>query len=130
MRASPDLFRWNALHGRNLNDPYGRFFIQLALLWLRKSLKGWSRHSCLLTYFRPKSLNPVSGNPTIRRRLPHWKKDGAIYWITFRLDDAIPRGKRRGLQNARMLRIKNRQGYWLHKGGASRFSVCITTEGR
>jgi putative transposase len=28
-----------------------------------------------------------------RRRLPHWKVDGAIYWITFRLADSIPREK-------------------------------------
>ena len=26
-----------------------------------------------------------------RRRLPHWTMEGAIYWITFRLADAIPR---------------------------------------
>lgn len=28
-----------------------------------------------------------------QRRLPHWKVDGAIYWITFRLADSIPREK-------------------------------------
>lgn len=28
-----------------------------------------------------------------RRNLPHWKKDGAIYWITFRLADSIPQDK-------------------------------------
>jgi len=28
-----------------------------------------------------------------KRRLPHWKVDGAIYWITFRLADSIPREK-------------------------------------
>lgn len=27
------------------------------------------------------------------RNLPHWKKPGAIYWITFRLADSIPQGK-------------------------------------
>jgi len=30
-----------------------------------------------------------------RRRLPHWRKDGSIYWITFRLADAIPQDKLR-----------------------------------
>ena len=29
--------------------------------------------------------------PKTRRRLPHWKCDGAIYWVTFRLADSIPR---------------------------------------
>lgn len=27
------------------------------------------------------------------RNLPHWKKEGAIYWITFRLADSIPQPK-------------------------------------
>lgn len=28
-----------------------------------------------------------------RRNLPHWTQEGAIYWITFRLADALPRSK-------------------------------------
>jgi REP element-mobilizing transposase RayT len=28
-----------------------------------------------------------------QRNLPHWKIDGAIYWITFRLFDSLPQGK-------------------------------------
>ncbi len=46
-----------------------------------KSLKRWSRHSCLLIDIKPKSQNPVTGHATSRRRLPHSKRDGAIYWI-------------------------------------------------
>ena len=25
-----------------------------------------------------------------RRNLPHWRQDGATYFVTFRLDDALP----------------------------------------
>ena len=71
-----------------------------------KSSKRWSRHSCLLTYIKPNPHYPVSGHATTRRRLPHWKKDGAIYWITFRLADAIPRDKRRAVQEGRKLWLK------------------------
>lgn len=28
-----------------------------------------------------------------RRNLPHWKRDGAIYWITFRMADSLPQTK-------------------------------------
>ena len=42
----------------------------------------WSGHSCLLTYLNPEPRNPVSGHTKTRRRHLHWKKEGAIYWIT------------------------------------------------
>lgn len=28
-----------------------------------------------------------------RRNLPHWKREGAIYWMTFRMADSLPAGK-------------------------------------
>ena len=55
---------------------------------------------------------PVSGNPTTRRRLPHSKKDGAIYWITFRLADAIPRDRHRAFQKTRKLWLKRHPEPW------------------
>ena len=36
-----------------------------------------------------------------RRRLPHWQKDGSIYWITFRLADAVPQDKLRAWKQER-----------------------------
>ena len=54
----------------------------------------------------------MSGRATTRRRLPHWKKDGAIYWITFRLVDAIPRDKRYVFQEARKLWLKRHPEPW------------------
>ena len=47
---------------------------------------------------RPSSSSALT---TTRRRLPHWKKDGSIYWITFRLADAIPQDKRRAWKRER-----------------------------
>src|SRR3954471_19771718 len=46
----------------------------------------WGRHSCLPSAaggnFRPMPDGDVSKT---RRRLPHWRLDGATYFITFRL---------------------------------------------
>ena len=49
---------------------------------------------------------------TTRRRLPHWKKDGSIYWITFRLADAIPQDKLRAWQEERDLWLKHHPEPW------------------
>jgi REP element-mobilizing transposase RayT len=35
------------------------------------------------------------------RHLPHWRQDGATYFVTFRLDDALPQAKIRELQEMR-----------------------------
>jgi putative transposase len=35
------------------------------------------------------------------RHLPHWRQDGATYFVTFRLDDALPQVKVRELQEMR-----------------------------
>lgn len=42
------------------------------------------------------SLTQVS-----RRNLPHWRRDGAIYWVTFRLADSLPQSKLAQLRNER-----------------------------
>ena len=39
---------------------------------------------------------------TYTRHMPHWRQDGATYFVTFRLADAIPENRRRelyGLKN-------------------------------
>jgi len=38
---------------------------------------------------------------TTRRNLPHWRRGGAIYWVCFRLADALPQPKLRAWQDAR-----------------------------
>lgn len=44
----------------------------------------------------PSAIPPSSSALTVtRRRLPHWKMNGSVYWITFRLADAIPQDKLR-----------------------------------
>ena len=35
------------------------------------------------------------------RRLPHWRQEGATYFVTFRLDDALPQAATRRLQAER-----------------------------
>ena len=95
-----------------------------------KSLKRWSRHSCLLIYSKPKSQNAVSGHAKTHRRLHPWKKDGAVYWITFRLADAIHSDKHRAFQEARKLWLQRNPEYRLYKGGASLSSVCIPGKGQ
>ncbi len=54
----------------------------------------------------------MSGNAATRRRLPHRKIDGAIYWITFRLADAIPRDTHRDFQRSRNLWLKRHTEPW------------------
>ena len=76
-----------------------------------EGLKGWSGHSCLLTYLIPKPYNPLSGHVTTRCRLPHRKKEGAIYRITSRLAVAIPRDNRRVFQVARKPWVKRNYEY-------------------
>jgi REP element-mobilizing transposase RayT len=48
-------------------------------------------------------LSASSSNETTktRRDLPHWKKDGAIYWITFRMADSLPQEKLRAWKEER-----------------------------
>jgi len=42
-----------------------------------------------------------------RRNLPHWTKEGAIYWITFRLADSLPREK--------LNQWKAKRDYWISR---------------
>ena len=70
------------------------------------------------------------GTPKLAAVFTHWKKDGAVYWITFRLADAIPRDKRRAFQEARKLWLKRHPEYWFYSGGASLSSVCIPAKGQ
>lgn len=43
-------------------------------------------------------LKPVT---VYRRSLPHWRQDGATYFVTFRLQDSIPASKILEWQNQR-----------------------------
>jgi virulence-associated protein VapD len=36
-------------------------------------------------------FNPYADIRQTKNRLPHWQQQGAVYFITFRLADAIPR---------------------------------------
>lgn len=43
----------------------------------------------------PQAGMPVSLSLThvTRRNLPHWRREGAVYWVTFRLADSLPQNK-------------------------------------
>ena len=40
------------------------------------------------------------------RHLPHWRQDGATYFVTFRLADSLP--------EAKLTEIKNLRAWWEH----------------
>jgi type I restriction enzyme R subunit len=43
----------------------------------------------------------VSLTHVSRRNLPHWRREGAIYWVTFRLADSLPQTKLSQLRTER-----------------------------
>ena len=47
----------------------------------------------------------VSPTVVTRRNLPHWRRDGALYSITFRLADALPQ--------ARLVQLREEKEVWL-----------------
>jgi hypothetical protein len=46
-------------------------------------------------------LDPERPVHIYRRHLPHWRQDGATYFVTFRQQDALPQTKLRDLQQLR-----------------------------
>lgn len=49
-----------------------------------------------------RGLDPHLPVTMYRRHLPHWRQDGATYFVTFRLADALPQEKRQELQRWRL----------------------------
>ena len=39
-------------------------------------------------------FNPYADIRQTENRLPHWQQDGVVYFVTFRLADAVPSGLR------------------------------------
>jgi len=46
-------------------------------------------------------LHPDRSLNVYLRHLPHWRQDGATYFVTFRLDDSLPQAKLRELETVR-----------------------------
>ena len=46
-------------------------------------------------------LDPAKPLSVYRRNLPHWRQDGATYFVTFRLADSVPLDKVRQWRNER-----------------------------
>jgi REP element-mobilizing transposase RayT len=54
----------------------------------------------------------VSLTQVSRRNLPHWRRDGAIYWVTFRLADSLPQAKLAELRNERTAWLQENPEPW------------------
>lgn len=56
---------------------------------------------------------PRFGEVTIRNRgrLPHWEKDGAAYFITFRLSDSLPKSVLDRIESERQSIVKTAHGF-------------------
>lgn len=58
------------------------------------------------------AYDPRAETEKHRRRLPHWTQEGATYWVTFRLADALPQEKLRAWQAERDIWMKHHPKPW------------------
>jgi len=49
----------------------------------------------------------VSLTYVTRRNLPHWRRDGSVYWVTFRLADSLPQTK--------LAELRSEKAAWLQR---------------
>ncbi len=82
-----------------------------------ESLKAHFKQKVEQTFLSASSSKPqieTSVLPIIktRRHLPHWKKDGAIYWITFRMADSLPQEKLKSWKAEREVWCRNHPQPW------------------
>ncbi len=57
----------------------------------------------------PPGFRGLDPNKRVRiytRHLPHWRQEGATYFVTFRLADSLP--------EAKLIEIKNHRAWWEH----------------
>ena len=54
-----------------------------------------------------RGLDPNKRLRIYTRHLPHWRQDGATYFVTFRLADSLP--------EAKLIEIKNLRAWWEHQ---------------
>lgn len=66
--------------------------------------------SCSMTSPKPvfQPFNPHEAVIIYRRSLPHWRQEGATYFVTFRLADSIPRSRLAAWEEERRLWLKAR----------------------
>lgn len=77
---------------------------QALLVYLKGALEGGTGIPACAG--EPQTGMSVSPLFITRRNLPHWNRDGAIYWVTFRLADSLPQEKLRAWSEERSLWIK------------------------
>jgi REP element-mobilizing transposase RayT len=75
------------------------------------------------------SESPMEAEATLRTRfLPHWERDGATYYVTFRLADALPRRVLLAYQEEReTLQTKARAGGMLTPAEQERLDRLLST---
>ena len=57
----------------------------------------------------------VSLTQVTRRNLPHWRRDGSIYWVTFRLADSLPQSKLAQLRSEQEAWLRRNPEPWTHE---------------
>ena len=85
-----------------------------------ESLKAHFTQKVEQTILSAPSLNAYNPEVDIQkttRRLPHWTQDGATYWVTFRLADALPQHKLRVWKEERDIWQQHNPEPWNEKQG-------------
>src|ERR1044071_1008158 len=73
-------------------------------------------------------FNPYAEIRQIENRLPHWQQAGAVYFVTFRLADAVPMRLRNEWQNEREVWLRIHPQPWtneVEREYHQRFSAAI-----
>ena len=73
-------------------------------------------------------FNPYAEIRETENRLPHWQQDGAVYFITFRLADAVPAKLRFQLDEERTIWLRANPEPWsddIEQEYHKRFSAAI-----
>jgi REP element-mobilizing transposase RayT len=60
----------------------------------------------------PMFLNPVAPTEVTQRRLPHWRQEGVLYFVTFRLVDSLPQERVEQLRVEREAWLKAHAEPW------------------
>ena len=63
----------------------------------------------------PVFLDPYAEIKMSLNRLPHWQQDGRTYFVTFRLDDSIPRERMELFQEERDAWLRFHPQPWSHE---------------
>ncbi|MDT8391635.1 MAG: transposase [Lentisphaeria bacterium] len=103
------LASYNPETGTTARKQTGSFYTprEIVNYMVDESLKAYIEQKVAQTFLSaesPESQTGMSVPPSVvktRRNLPHWHKDGSIYWVNFRLADSLPQSKLRAWKEER-----------------------------